>query len=1141
MLLRIFHEQISKYATNETVAYTLKWLSLFNLPISKLLVLRGRKLYYELSMDHLLPVAKLIYESTGSLPSELQSANLSLFHSVSVFHDIRMGSQLLYSEVPSLRTSVPRYEEITYNFQLPFPAEDKPTDLPIFKTNRSEEEALRQYILITVFYNDLFDRGYYKFADAMRRNCIRHNNKQGEMVFQNIDNVTKMVRNQFGLLKGTLVDNNPKRYEIYELLFKQLFSSTNLSVAKELLTNYHAIYNQGFIDFCLQRLDAHDGEAVHALSSLIQGNIEGIQALTILNNLGYKDEPLISVAFIHFHHPKIFPLIENLTTSKELAAARECLTKAMEIAQNQNQYGAHNLLETLLQFLTPKAYKTPDIQTGKTTSHTENAAELGSLAIWDVLNTVKQAAKNRLPLEKLSMELSNMQESIRCSQNLPEFILMELEKNSATNPHYAHFLAEACVQVCNILGDEKNRLTAMDAHNKTAKTLGQKPRYPDVSERLHKYWKSKNRPDMLAKVLDTQSIEFMENGELSKAKPLIEQSVSICRSLIENPEKLSNEVLFDGPKLLAHMLSNLGICTARLGEFQQAIKAIAESASLYEQHEEPDKAVRELVLLSECYNSIGDIAKVQSTMDNAHELSKEKGSPDSRILVHTKKGLLFSQSGNSRAALDEYEAAIDFTQTLIRQTAFEVDKLTILASRSHSFFWAIDTCLLIENNNRAVEIWEKFRCRAMLDTLSISSAVQPKMNREIGQRDLKQEASVLETLRGFTFPTDSTNRPFLLEQYQSEIEKLDDLSGCFEVADFDYAQIRRGKSISLSELEKLIVHERLETATVHYCLGHEKSVAWVSRCQPGVGQKCSVSTFVRSLPITLSEINDLAERYHERFPHLIEYSSKEWQTFSTQCVDPIIDLLEGVDLIYFVPSQGLYRLPIHACVVEQTPLIERFLVSYVPSISILRFCRKTRESANRMGGVACAPEFLEEENAISDIFRERPISFDELSDRSRFQDRLKGKRYVHLGCHGIADKDDSWNSRLIFKSASSAKQVVWTARDILDLDFSGMIVSLAACSSGVIEADISDGVSGVIRSLLFAGATSIIVSLWDVESSTTQSLMCRIYEKVMNREEGAVTISEAFCEAQREVLKDIGSNYNDMLRWAPYILIGDGI
>lgn len=41
---------------------------------------------------------------------------------------------------------------------------------------------------------------------------------------------------------------------------------------------------------------------------------------------------------------------------------------------------------------------------------------------------------------------------------------------------------------------------------------------------------------------------------------------------------------------------------------------------------------------------------------------------------------------------------------------------------------------------------------------------------------------------------------------------------------------------------------------------------------------------------------------------------------------------------------------------------------------------------------------------------------------------------------------------------------IWTARDILELDFSGMVVSLAACSSGVIEPDVSDGISRIMRS-----------------------------------------------------------------------------
>jgi CHAT domain-containing protein len=76
-----------------------------------------------------------------------------------------------------------------------------------------------------------------------------------------------------------------------------------------------------------------------------------------------------------------------------------------------------------------------------------------------------------------------------------------------------------------------------------------------------------------------------------------------------------------------------------------------------------------------------------------------------------------------------------------------------------------------------------------------------------------------------------------------------------------------------------------------------------------------------------------------------------------------------------------------------------------------------------------------------------------------------------------------------------------------------------------------DEMTGLSRAFLYAGSSSVIVSLWPVADYPTALLMSNFYGYMKE-----YTLAEALTRAQRDVIKA----FPQPVYWSPFILIGNG-
>jgi CHAT domain-containing protein len=133
---------------------------------------------------------------------------------------------------------------------------------------------------------------------------------------------------------------------------------------------------------------------------------------------------------------------------------------------------------------------------------------------------------------------------------------------------------------------------------------------------------------------------------------------------------------------------------------------------------------------------------------------------------------------------------------------------------------------------------------------------------------------------------------------------------------------------------------------------------------------------------------------------------------------------------------------------------------------------------------------------------------------------------VHVAAHGEARLDNPAFAHL--KLADGQLSMV----DVFNLELHGALVTLSACETGRSAVMGGDELVGLSRGFLYAGAATLVQSLWRVEDGSTAELMGRFYAALCTgRPKG-----EALREAQLALLAaDSAHPYS----WAPFQLIGD--
>lgn len=242
-------------------------------------------------------------------------------------------------------------------------------------------------------------------------------------------------------------------------------------------------------------------------------------------------------------------------------------------------------------------------------------------------------------------------------------------------------------------------------------------------------------------------------------------------------------------------------------------------------------------------------------------------------------------------------------------------------------------------------------------------------------------------------------------------------------------------------------------------------------------------------------------------------------------------------------------------------LIDRFAVSYLPSSSMLAGQRaergwlspwramlvafaSPRAPASASGsalfaeGLAELPGATEEAHAAASATSGRTLVHAGASNLKSFVSavNLKGVPLLHFATHAVADSVDPDRSRLVFTSPDAGRPYDFLfAREVAALDLSTtLLVTLAACDTELGQAVAGEGIQGISRAFLGAGAKSTVSTLWRISDRPSAEFMRTFYSAL----DAGETVSAALREARLSFRRS-GQALAHPRYWAGYVLNGD--
>jgi len=204
-------------------------------------------------------------------------------------------------------------------------------------------------------------------------------------------------------------------------------------------------------------------------------------------------------------------------------------------------------------------------------------------------------------------------------------------------------------------------------------------------------------------------------------------------------------------------------------------------------------------------------------------------------------------------------------------------------------------------------------------------------------------------------------------------------------------------------------------------------------------------------------------------------------------------------------------------------------VTFAPSASVLRYCLDKPDVSGFSPVILgfadeLAPKVEEEVRILAEMFPDSRSFVGSGATRETFSTAARSAAFIHIATHATFRQDNP-----MFSSFKLADGYV-TAMDLFSMECRTNLAALSGCKSGLSEVSGSDDLLGLMRGFLYAGARSLLISLWNVSDESTVDLMTEFYGKWQKGARKG--------EALRHAMREIRQVYPNPFHWAPFFIVG---
>jgi CHAT domain-containing protein len=627
---------------------------------------------------------------------------------------------------------------------------------------------------------------------------------------------------------------------------------------------------------------------------------------------------------------------------------------------------------------------------------------------------------------------------------------------------------------------------------------------------------------------------------------------------------------------------------AALQRYQAALDGFTRSGN-------PMEAARIVALMGQVYQQQGNFEKAKQHYQRALARFEELSDEVNESATLYALGTLELKQNDVDAAKDYLHKSMEITEKM-RRFSTSVDLTAAFSARVHERYEKYIDCLMrqrqaLQSESLAIEAFETSeleRARSLTELLWATRAnLFPGLDPQIVQQEKKlREFLQMNENAKVTLLSRKSYKTAELEVLEAEHERLkvehDRLIEDIRARSPAYEQTIRPTAWKLSRIQEQVIPDD-QTVLLEYSLGSEKSYLWTitrsgikSYELPGEEQIVEVAKRVYDLLKTAPEANadkELAAAAQELAKIIL------WPAAEELNKGRIIVVPDGI--LNYIPFQILPSPRNNELLVANSEIIN------TPSASILGELQ--HEAAQRQpatnllaafGDPIFAPTFAQAKNAkepqiatarLRSALRDMKVNTDGfdltavtrlfyakreleslrevagektliVSDYAATREQflstdLTQYSMLHLVTHGYFDPKRPEVSGLLLSTVNREEKPLngfVGLQDIYELRAPVLLVVLSACQTALGKDVRGEGLLGVTRGFMYAGASSVVASLWQVDDAATAELMKLFYSNMLQR---GMKPGEALRAAQNSIRQR--PEWRSPYYWAAFTLQGE--
>ena len=585
-----------------------------------------------------------------------------------------------------------------------------------------------------------------------------------------------------------------------------------------------------------------------------------------------------------------------------------------------------------------------------------------------------------------------------------------------------------------------------------------------------------------------------------------------------------------------------GLLLFHEGRYFEAKRLCASAAAFFDPSALSGKAVLAHLLLAQIALQVDDLAAAdQQTRAAMARLSKLQ-TPVLTYQAHFLQGEIARARGERQAAHAAYVEARKALETLRSRLQGEELKISFVKNRMQVYEALV--ALYLSSSDVGASTEEAFGCieaaksRNMIEmifqsgqSLPLGDAGQSDLVRRI--RDLREELNwyyhriELEQLRPETQSRQKLEN--LQEIAQSHEKELLRTLRELPAHERENATLEAPADFSLEKLQSVLPHQA--TLVEYFIAGDQVVAAVISRDAAQILPVTMVSRVSHLLQLLRFQVSKfrMGNNYVQRFEEpLLRATQSHLESLYSELVAPLHRLFQGKHLI-FVPHGPLHFLPFHALKNGDEYLCDTFTISYAPSATVFSLCQEKPASAapdSLVLGIADerAPLILDEVHSVNSLLPRSSLYLGEQATSSLLREKAPASGLLHIATHGVYRQDNPMFSGIRLGDG------YLNLYDLYQMKLNARLVTLSGCATGMNFVAAGDELLGLQRGLFCAGATTLLLSLWDVHDESTARLMSYFYQHCIQNANMA--------DALRHAMRELRQSKPHPFYWAPFVLVG---